>query len=104
MPTSKQKQWVMTQPDPELPIVMLGDGFAEAADAGGLLALGGKMREFARPVVIDIGAGSKTMRLTLDQLGQGGEVLERRQVLMAYRADDSVRPSIKVIEEFIGPA
>ena len=50
---------------------------------------------------MDIGEGSKTLLLTLDQLGRDGEVIERRQVLITYGQDDAVRPSMDVMRSVI---
>lgn len=89
----------------DLPIEILDPGLADPW--AGLQALGledsgalDHAQRFERPVVIDIGADSKALLLTLDQLGQDGEVIERRQVLISYGEDGLIRPSFKTMEAF----
>ncbi len=60
------------------------------------------VRRFDNPVVIDIGEGNKTLRITVEQLGRDGSVLTRQMVAIAYgEDDDQVRPSLKQIEGFL---
>ena len=60
--------------------------------------VGDEISQFVRPVVVDIGPDSKTMRLTLEQLGQDGQVLERRQALISYSEDEHIRPTLAQLE------
>ena len=59
-----------------------------------------QVRRFANPVVVDIGEGSKTLMLTLEQLGADGEVLERRRVMLSYSEDDRFRDDMHVMERY----
>ena len=44
----------------------------------------GSVLGFANPVAIDIGDGSKSVRLTVEQVDRNGDVLEKRQAYVAY--------------------
>ena len=62
-----------------------------------------EVRRFARPIVIDLGEGSKNLILTVDQVGQDGELIERRRLLITVGVgNDLMRPNFAVLEKYLG--
>ena len=62
-----------------------------------------EIRQFALPVVVDLGEGSKTVLLTVAQVGHDGEVMERRRVLLTVDlGGPTLRPGSKVWNKLLG--
>ena len=61
-----------------------------------------EIRRYARPVVIDLGEGSKNLVLTVEQVGRDGTVLERRRILLTYGDDGQMRPNVDLLGKFLG--
>ena len=80
----------------EVPARFLSYGFEEVWPEE-FQRLNDEIREFAWPVVVDLGEGSKTVLLTVEQVGHDGEIMERRRVLLALeRGGPTLRPGFKV--------
>ena len=65
----------------ELPIIPLSPQWEDMAPEGWQHVLD-EIRQFARPFVIDLGAGSKNVILRVEQIGQDDQPLESRAVLI----------------------
>ena len=89
--------------DLELPIRFL-DFESEEIWPGEIKETLEEVRQFARPIVIDLGEGSKNLVLTVDQVGQDGELMERRRLLITVGIGDDhlLRPNFTVLEKFLG--
>ena len=56
-----------------------------------------------RPLVIDLGEGSKNLILTVEQVRQDGAVLERRRLLVGIGVDDKLfRPQFGLLTKLLG--